>query len=403
MFEEFEVFESTPALLRLTEGEVDALLLIGKELASTVSWWGASSSDSIRSVVAVDWLRDGSCRVTFRNVIGILRVGDKQINVKPKIPMNHFTFIASRSELAPRVSSTLSQVQEGVDFTTVISRWCVDAAEVLLRQGLRKDYSDRTDELEQVQGSIHPMQTTMLNAIGVPLAVCSFQEFTEDTMLNRVVKAACLKVAGMGIIDSTVRYRARQVAYRMGDVTAMRPNDLRVKVDRLSANYSRVLNLARLVLSGMGLTVAVGRHIGTAFLIRTPELIEDGLRSILEEELQDIKVTKRRLMIGDSGLSINPDLVFGNTLAIGDVKYRLLGKDWSRSDFNQAVTFATGFRTSSAAIIGFTNGEALPRPVSVGDVKVRAFGWGSGLKVDPRASAIALATELREWISEANA
>jgi len=403
VFEEFEAFESKPALLRLTEGELDALLLVGRELASTSSWWGSSGAESIRSVVTIDRLRDGGCRVIFKDVIGIVRVGDKQINVKPKIPMNHFTYIASRSELAPRISTASTQVQEGIDFTALIARWCVEAAEVLLRQGLRKDYADRTDELDQVQGSIHPIETTMLNAIGVPRAVCSFQEFTENTMLNRVVKAACLKVARMEIIDQTLRSRARQVAYRMDDVEAMQPNDLRAKVERLTANYSRVLSLAKLVHSGMGLTVAAGRHIGTAFMIRTPELIEDGLRSILKEELDNFKVTKRRLMLGDSGLSINPDLVFGSTLAVGDVKYRLLGKDWSKSDFNQAVTFATGFRTNSAAVIGFTTGAfTLPRPVSVGDVKVKAFTWGATLEVDPKVSATALTAELREWLSEAN-
>jgi 5-methylcytosine-specific restriction endonuclease McrBC regulatory subunit McrC len=239
---------------------------------------------------------------------------------------------------------------------------------------------------------------------GVPRAVCSFQEFTEDTALNRVVKAACLTIARMDVVESSVSSRARQVAYRMGDVGAIQPSDFRAKVDRLTANYSRVISLAWLVLSGMGLTVAAGRHIGTAFMIRTRELIEDGLRSILKEGLQDIKVTKRRLMLGDSGLSINPDLVFGSISAVGDVKYRRLGRDWSKSDLNQAVTFATGFRTGSAAVIGFKNGDgALPRPVSVGEVKVRAFGWECGLEVDPKASAYALTTELRGWLCEANA
>jgi 5-methylcytosine-specific restriction endonuclease McrBC regulatory subunit McrC len=243
----------------------------------------------------------------------------------------------------------------------------------------------------------------MLASKGVPRAICSFQEFTEDNMLNRVVKAACLKVARMDIIDAAVKARARRVAHRMDGVGAIQPNDLRVRVDRLSANYTRLLSLSLLVLAGLGLTVAAGRHIGTAFLIRTPELIEDGLRSILTDGLQDIQVAKRRLMLGDSGLSINPDLVFGSTLAVADVKYRMLGKDWSKPDLNQVVTFATGFRTHSAAVLGFSSGEGfLPRPVSVGDVRVRAFAWEARLDSAPRTSAIALATDFREWLREAS-
>jgi len=55
-------------------------------------------------------------------------------------------------------------------------------------------------------------------------------------------------------------------------------------VDRFSANHSRLLSLSLLILAGLGLTVAARRNIGTAFLVRTPELIEDGLRSILKED-----------------------------------------------------------------------------------------------------------------------
>ena len=403
VLDEFEATESKPAVLKLTEGEVDALLLIGRELASTSTWWGSSGTEPSRSVVSADRLRDGSYRVTFKDVIGMVRVGNKQIRVMPKIPMNHFSYIANRSDLAPRLSTTATQVGEGIDFTAVIARWCVEAAEKLLRQGLRKDYTDRIDEVDQVQGSVHPIETTMLTSIGVPRAVCSFQEFTEDTMLNRVVKTACLKVARMDTIDPAIRARARQVTYRMDNVGAMQPNDLRAKVDRLTASYSRLLSLSLLVIAGLGLTVAAGRHIGTAFLIRTPELIEDGIRSILTEKLQDIKVTKRRLMLGDSGLSINPDLVFGSTLAVADVKYRVLGKDWSKSDLNQVVTFATGFRTNSAAILGFSSGSvAPPRPVEIGSVKVKAFTWGAQEDIDPQESASVLAAALREWLSNAS-
>jgi len=405
VLDEFEAIESKPVSLDLTEGEVDVLLLIGRELASTSSWWGGSGSELNRSVVSADRLRDGSCRVTFRDVIGLVRVGSKQICVKPKIPMDHFAYIANRSDLAPRLGNTATQVAEGLDFAAVIVRWHVEAAEKLLRQGLRKDYTDRTDEVERIQGSIHPIKTTLLTSMGLARAVCSFQEFTEDTMLNRVVKAACLKVARMNSIDLAIRARARKVAQRMDDVGTMQPNDLRAQVDRLSANYSRLLSLSLLILAGLGLTVAAGRHIGTAFLVRTPELIEDGLRSILKEGLQDIQVAKRRLMLGDSGISINPDLVFGrgSTAAVADVKYRLLGKDWAKPDLNQVVTFATGFRTHAAAVIGFSSrAVALPRPVSVGDVKVRAFGWDVSEGVAPQASATALTGSFREWLRGAD-
>ena len=82
--------------------------------------------------------------------------------------------------------------------------------------------------------------------------------------------------------------------------------------------------LALLVLAGCGISSTAGKQVGTAFLIRTPDLIEDGMRNMLSELLPEAAITKRRLILGESGLSMNPDLVFGAGSAVGDVKYRYL-------------------------------------------------------------------------------
>lgn len=394
-----EVVESRAAILDLTAAEAETLLMIGRELASSSSWWGGSNDQHVRSVISAELIRVGRYKVLFRDVIGVVKVGAKQIAVKPKIPLDHFTYIASWSDMAPRLSSTATQISQGTEFTGILARWCVDAAEKLLRHGLRKDYTDITDSCEQVRGRVHPLETAMLTCAGVPQAVCSYQDFSDDTMLNRVVKAACQRLSRLGEVDDVTRSRARQVAFRMNDVGELRFDDLKVRVDRLSVSYARVLPLARLVLSGLGITVTVGRNVGTAFLVRTPELIEDGLRSILKDQLFNIEVSKRRLMLGDSGLSINPDLVFGESLAVGDVKYRALTKDWSKPDLNQVITFATGFRAQWAAIIGFSiDSLDLPRRIDVGDVSATAFSWVTCNGLAPAASAAKLCASVSSWL-----
>jgi 5-methylcytosine-specific restriction enzyme subunit McrC len=396
--EEIEVVESKPAIVDLTEAEVDLLLVLGRELASSASWWGGAVPDQSRSVIAVEAVRGGRYRVIFRDVIGVVKVGTKQIKVSPKIPMAHFMYIANRSDLAPRLSPASVQVDQGDDFALVLARWCVYAAEKLVRHGLRKDYTDVTDAREEVQGRILPMETALLNSMGVLQAVCEFQDFSDNTSLNRVVKAACQRISRIPRLDQGTRAKARKVAFRMDDVGTLRPHDLRARVDRLSTSYSTVLPLALLVLSGLGVTVSAGRHLGTAFLVRTPELIEDGLRSILESGLVGVDVSKRRLMLGDSGLSINPDLVFGESMAVGDVKYRALGKDWSKPDLNQIITFATGFRASWAAVFGFSleSPPTLPRRVAVGEVSATAFCWVTS-ELTPDESAARLVSEVEAW------
>lgn len=398
--ERLEVTESRAAILTLSEEEGDTLVALGRELAAKSAWWGGSTPDPNRSVISVQNMRGGKCSVTFRDVVGVVSVGAKQFSVYPKIPLSHFEYLASRSDLAPRFSGAQVSAGKGEDFVHVLARWCVDAAEKLLRTGLLSDYADCVGELSEVRGRVRPLETAILTAIGLLRASCEYQEFSEDTDLNRVVKAACLRVSTMAPLSQATRARARQVVFRMDAVGGLRATDIRGKFDRLSASYSTVFPLSLLVLSGLGITVAAGRSLGRAFLVRTPEIIEDGLRSVLQSGLAGTTVTKRRLMLGDSGLSINPDLVFGESLAVADVKYRIVTSDWAKADLNQIVTFATGFRSSSAALLGFSLDACprLPRAVPIGDVRAFAFSWLAVEGISPEQSASTLVAEIAAWL-----
>jgi hypothetical protein len=97
---------------------------------------------------------------------------------------------------------------------------------------------------------------------------------------------------------------------------------------------------------------------------------------------------------------MNPDLVFGAGLAVGDVKYRHLGRDWQRSDLNQVVAFATAFHASNCALFAFSKSETapVPRPLPVGIVRVKAFGWIASNSYTPVCSAQAMLRGVRSWL-----
>jgi hypothetical protein len=98
-------------------------------------------------------------------------------------------------------------------------------------------------------------------------------------------------------------------------------------------------------------------------------------------------------------MRLNPDLVFGN-VATGDVKYKLLTKEWNRSDLYQAVAFATGYRVGQAAVFTFSSSvpnQTLPC-VRVGDVRLRAIAWDCSPETSPAAAAEAMVAEAASWL-----
>ncbi|MNH81512.1 5-methylcytosine-specific restriction enzyme subunit McrC [compost metagenome] len=401
MTTDFELVESKQASLEISEDDASLLSAIGRELASTQAWWGESQPKENRSVIDVRRGYTGSYDVTFREVIGVVQLGRLRIRVLPKIPWEHFVYIASRSELSPRLSSDIATVEPGFEFLGMLCSWFVDSAERLVRLGLRNDYRTTTQELEEVRGSLLPLETTTEILKGRPVASCTFDELSFDTPLNRTIRAACVRVSCLKGIPDDTRRRARHLVYRMDGIGPLLHADRRFKPDRLSKSYINPISLARLLLDGCGLSLSDGKTQGTSFLMRTPEVIEDGLRSIIAEGLPDIGVRKRRQMLGDSGISMNPDIVFGNRLAIADVKYKYFGREWNRNDFNQIVAFATAFDCQLGALFGFVNGPEFPpaTSVQVGRVKACRIAWPVGPGASPEVVTQTIIEQLNGWLS----
>ena len=401
---EHSAVESQATLISLSDDEASLLASLGRELASARSWWGGTAQENERSIIRVERVSGDQFSVTFRDAIGVVRLPQRVIRVAPKIPLDHFIYIANRSDMAPRTAAAKVNVDVGEGFLEVLAQWCTGAAEALLRSGLRKDYRLHSDELSEVRGRLLDCETVIEISRGRAVALCEFDELSDDAPLNRVVRAACERLARMKELSDASRTRARRIVYRMDGVGALELPDLRVRADRLSKEYSRVVPLALLVLAGCGISSTVGKQVGTAFLIRTPELIEDGMRNMLSELLPEAAVTKRRLILGESGLSMNPDLVFGAGAAVGDVKYRYLTADWNRADLNQSVAFATAFRCTRCIVVGFVRDPAssLPKLVPVGPVSATCMGWIASESTKPAESFCRLGERVRNWWSVAD-
>src|SRR4029079_4215071 len=117
----------------------------------------------------------------------------------------------------------------------------------------------------------------------------------------------------------------------------------------------------------------------------TPIAVEEGLRKILQVELgAKWRIEKKGIQLRGSALTFNPDLVIEDGLVVGDVKYKLLGGEWRRSDLYQVIAFATAYRTRYGCLVGFRPpGTAQLDPLSVGDIHIEELAW----EADPTLTA----------------
>ncbi len=353
------VTESKKAQLSLTEDQAEALRRIGRQLASDRRWWGASDepegsnegseaqSQATRTVIRCDPATSGEYMLTVDNAIGVIGLSDLQIAVKPKIPLPHFLHLITESEYLPRPSEDPARLEQDENFFTLIAHWFVSECEYVLRRGLTRDYHKTTADLPTARGRVDSLRTTRSILVGKVEVRCTYDNFGNDSSLNRLLNHALSVIQQKPVFRMEVRRRARRAQERFDGVGDYRPADLNASTDANTKHYRDAVTLARMLLSSQGTSTLHGPNPGGTFLFRTPEAVEEGIRRVLKDALHpnwNVKKEGRRL--GGAGRrTINPDLVFNPSPAIGDVKYRL-SSTLNRSDINQVTTFAAGFKAS---------------------------------------------------------
>jgi 5-methylcytosine-specific restriction enzyme subunit McrC len=397
--------ESQPATMQLTQGQAVALAAAGRRLASSKSWWGDpdGSENEERTVIRVRPAGAGEWEVRVADAVGAVAVADLQLLIGPKIPDDHLLYLFARSQQFPRLDPQHTTVGRGSSLWELVATWFVDAAEQVLRKDLIRDYRPHVAALPLVRGRIQALTTSRALLKGQVAITCEFDEFDEDNPLNRLMLAAALAVGSSQILPADLRQRARRISLRLDGVGRLRPQDLRAVVDRRTDYYRDAVALAKSILASAGRSLEEGPEAAWSFLIRTPEMVEAGLRQVLAEGLdRRWRVAKGHLQLPGSTKTLNPDLVFGEGLAVGDVKYKLTGQDWNTGDLYQAVSFAAGYRTQRALLISFSSdAEVLPE-LTVGDIRVTHIPWQASPDTSPDEAANLLVAQVSTWLDQVN-
>ena len=181
--------ESQPKVLTLTPGEARGLAAVGTRLASQKGWWGAADGDvdpaDGRTIVRVQPVGPDQWSVRVSDAVGVIAVDDLQLQVAPKIPVDHLLYLLTKGGELPRLDEAPVQAAVSQSLWELVARAFVEAAERLLRLGLVRDYRELADTLDAAAGRIEILGTAH-HYYAARLALdCVFDDFSFDTPLNR--------------------------------------------------------------------------------------------------------------------------------------------------------------------------------------------------------------------------
>jgi hypothetical protein len=376
-----KVVESVEAHVTLSAEQAEALNRLGEQLASKATYWAqeldadeASQPSVIRCRPTLEqarWL------LRVSDAIGMIVVGDQQIEVRPKIPPAHLLHLLQNSGAFPRIADTAAVPEPSSTLWTIVATASTHATERVLRRGLLNSYREERAKLKMVRGRPAPMPTAKRFYAGRIGAACVFEEFDEDTPFNRLLKAAAREVAHSRLLPDELRARARRMLLRMDHVGELLPGDFWTQPERRLMSYGDAIELAKHVLRRQGRGIRVGATAAWSFLVRTPEMVEAAIRNILRSNLDPrLDVRKKGKTPAGTTINLNPDLLFGHPqFRLADVKYKVGQQNWARPDLYEVVAFAAGFGCRDAAILDFASFRAQRSTAHVGDHRIVHIPW----------------------------
>ena len=145
---------------------------------------------------------------------------------------------------------------------------------VAVRRGLPRRYLGQEENLRLMRGRLHVVRQVTALAARPDVLACRFDELSENAPLNRVLRAAVIRLSKVVRTAANARLLA-ELAARLEPVgLSSAPLEEPVRLDRTNTAYHDLHRMARLFLSGDWQSTASGQSLGFSLLFPMPELFE---------------------------------------------------------------------------------------------------------------------------------
>ena len=315
---------------------------------------------------------DGTYHLRSFATVGALEVGGLSVLIRPKIDIPQTLSLACYASDLARFQRADFDFADADALPDILSLALSRHARRAFSRGLLHGYREEEDALHTVRGRVQ-FSEMIRRRFGAPPPVdVRYDEFTDDILENRLVKAAAARLAA-------TRLRSRDARRGLGRIAATLDNvslaEFRAKdppqprFDRLNEHYRGVVSLSRLILRLSAFESRRGTAARAAgFLINMNDLFQQFVTRALREALgaSDTALRSdanlpRRLTLDEAGqVSLKPDLTWwegGVCRFVGDVKYKNADGGVPNADLYQTLAYAAALGLPGGMLI-YAKGEA---------------------------------------------
>ena len=234
-----------------------------------------------------------------------------------------------------------------------------------MRQGLPRRYVGHEEDLKIMRGRLHVVRQITALAARPDVLACRFDELSENTPLNRVLKAAVVRLARITRFAANARLLTELTARLEFVEISSAPLEEPVRLDRTNTAYHDLHQLARLFLSGDWQSTASGQSLGFSLLFPMPELFEKFVGRCLRRALAPwpVRLQSRghSALQDDEGplFELRPDAVIDTPSGpvVLDTKWKKLASNGDRKlgvsqdDIYQMLAYAQAYNAKRLVLL----------------------------------------------------
>ena len=302
------------------------------------------------------------------STVGAVEFGDLSVLIRPKIPIPQLLSLACYAMGVFKTQETrLFDFEEEEALSDTLALALVSTARRAFARGLLHGYRTEEEALYTVRGRIM-FAEQIRRRFGIPLPVeVRYDEFTDDILENRLVKAAAARLGGMRLRSREARVGLGWIAAMLDNVSPIEfpPNDVpEVPFDRLNEHYRGVVGLSRLILRHSAFESGRGRVRAAGFLMDMNKLFQEFVTQALRDALGESESVFLERSIGsldvEREVGLRPDLTWwysGDCVFVGDAKYKYI-RDGNvpNADLYQMLAYVTALDLPGGMLI-YAKGE----------------------------------------------
>ncbi len=305
--------------------------------------------------------------LTPGTIIGVFETAGCSVCIKPKIPIKQMISLLCYTIGKVKFQEDEFGFQENTALPDALALALGAAARRCFSRGLLQGYRLTEESLHAVRGRIRlDDQIRQRSGVLLPIEV-RYDEFTDDILPNRLVKAAASRLRGSPLMLPEAPRELALVARMLGNVSQVefpRGAVPDVKFDRLNEHYRSVVTLAQLILRERMFEANRGRVRASGFMVNMTRFFQEfvtvamrlsldvgGYERFGEREIQSLDI--------ENSVTLKPDLTWWDGekyVFVGDAKYKRADDGVRNSDLYQLLAYVTALDLPGGILV-YGNGK----------------------------------------------